>query len=87
MPRGDVSAVRCVPGGRRPVLRGLRCLFGAAVPVVWRAGLAGKAFLSFLRALVGWCRAGVVHAVGIKPAAVTGRWSGGGAASVLGAVL
>src|SRR5262249_61234704 len=46
---GDVSAVWRVPGGWRPVLRGLRRVSGA-VPVLWWAGQAGKAVLPRLRA-------------------------------------
>ena len=43
MPHGDVSAVRCVPGGWRPVLRGLRRPFGA-VPVACEPVTPGKPF-------------------------------------------
>src|SRR5215469_6287118 len=81
MPGGDVSAVRCVPGGWRPLLRCVRRSFGW-VPVVWSAGPAGRPVLP-----VVWACAG-----GGGARLSCGRrfifcGPGGGAAGVLGAVL
>src|ERR1700684_3757464 len=48
LPSGDVWGVRRVPGGGRPVLRGLRRSSGG-MPFVRRAGRARPAFLPSLR--------------------------------------
>src|SRR5215831_18412115 len=78
MPDGDVSAVRCVPGGWRPVLRGLPGPAGA-VPVVWWTRLAGPPVLPCVRAGAGrgspWADGGRVIVV-----CRAGGWAGGGAA-------
>ena len=80
--RGDVRAVRCVPGGGRPVLRGLRRSFGG-VPVVRRAGDAWQAVLPCLRVGAGRNGVGPAGHAGSRP----GCGAGGGAAGVLGFVL
>jgi hypothetical protein len=73
-----VWAVRCGSGRGRPVLRCLRCRRGG-LPVVWWACLTGRPVLPFLRA----------PAVSFTYNTGADWWAGagGGAASVLGAVL